>query len=116
MRCSRALFSCRLTAGPMAGGLLTGTTTWEMNKGEGTLISGTGVIRKPGSLVVYKDGGHAQAHHGRQGEVTWASLAAGGPPGVRSRANARLPGSSKRLPWTVKATGPGTFSVDEKTD
>ena len=48
-------FSCRLTAGPMAGGLLTGTTTWEMNKGEGTLISGTGVIRKPGSLVVYKD-------------------------------------------------------------
>ena len=48
-------FSCRLTAGPMAGGLLTGTLAWEMNKGEGTLISGTGVIRKPGSLVVYKD-------------------------------------------------------------
>ena len=53
-------FSCRLTAGPMEGGLLTGTIAWDMNKGKGTLISGTGVIRKPGSLVVYKDtGGHA---------------------------------------------------------
>jgi hypothetical protein len=48
-------FSCRLTAGPMAGGRLTGTIAWEMNNCEGTLISGTGVIRKPGSLVVYKD-------------------------------------------------------------
>ena len=26
------------------------------------------------------------------------------------------PLKGKRLPWTVKATGPGTFSVDEKTD
>jgi len=48
-------FSCRLTAGPMVGGLLTGTIAWEMNKGEGTLISGTGVKCKPGSLVVCKD-------------------------------------------------------------
>ena len=47
-------FSCRLTAGPMEGGLLTGTIAWDMNKGEGTLISGTGVIRKPGSLSRFR--------------------------------------------------------------
>src|SRR5271170_2038826 len=49
-------FSCRVEGGPMAGGVMTGTVTWDMTKGKGTLISGTGVIRKPGSLVIYKDG------------------------------------------------------------
>ena len=108
-------FSCRLTAGPMAGGLLTGTIAWEMNKGEGTLISGTGVIRKPGSLVVYKDTegtfkltmddtGHVTGFTG-SGAATWV---------FASGDAAALKG--KVLPWTAKATGPGTFSVDEKTD
>ena len=77
-------FSCRLTAGPMAGGLLTGTLAWEMNKGEGTLISGTGVIRKPGSLVVYKDTeGTLKLTMDDKGQVTGFTGSGGGHLGVR---------------------------------
>ena len=108
-------FSCRLTAGPMAGGLLTGTIAWEMNKGEGTLISGTGVIRKPGSLVVYKDTeGTLKLTMDDKGQVT-GFTGSGAATWVFASGDA-APLKGKVLPWTAKATGPGTFSVEEKTD
>ncbi len=108
-------FSCRLTAGPMAGGLLTGTIAWEMNKGEGTLISGTGVIRKPGSAVVYKDTeGTLKLTMDDKGQVTGFTAAGAATWVFASGDAASLKG--KVLPWTAKATGPGTFSVNEKTD
>jgi hypothetical protein len=67
-------FSCRVDAGAMAGGVMTGTVAWDLNKGKGTLISGTGVIRKPGSLVIYKDGeGTLNLTMNDKGQVTGGS-------------------------------------------
>jgi hypothetical protein len=48
-------FACRVTTGLMQGANMTGTVSWNFNKTDGTLLSGTGVMRKPGSVVVYKD-------------------------------------------------------------
>ena len=108
-------FSCRLTSGPMAGGLLTGMVAWEMNKGVGALISGTGTIRKPGSLVIYKDTeGTLKLIVDDKGQVT-GFTGAGAAIWVFASGDA-APLKGKVLPWTAKATGPGTFAVEEKTD
>jgi hypothetical protein len=99
----------------MAGGLLTGTLAWEMNKGEGTLISGTGVIRKPGSLVVYKDTeGTLKLTMDDKGQVAGFTASGAATWVFASGDAASLKG--KVLPWTAKAIGPGTFSVTKKTD
>jgi hypothetical protein len=108
-------FSCRVTSGPMAGAIMTGTLAWDVTKGSGNLVSGTGVIRKPGSLVVYKDGdgtfnltmndkGEPTGFTGN-GTVTWV-FAAGH----------AAPYKGKVFNWTVKSTGPGTFEVREPTN
>jgi hypothetical protein len=108
-------FSCRVEGGPMAGGVMTGTVTWDMTKGKGTLISGTGVIRKPGSLVVYKDGdGTLDLTLDAQGHVT-GGTANGTATWVFATGDA-VPLKGKVMNWTSKGTGPGQFSVEEKTD
>ena len=63
-------FSCRVEAGPMAGGVMTGVVAWDMNKGVGTMISGTGVIRKPG--CVSSEGWHVQQETDLPGQKSGA--------------------------------------------
>jgi hypothetical protein len=108
-------FSCRVEGGPMAGGVMTGTVTWDMTKGKGTLISGTGAIRKPGSLVIYKDGeGTLNLTINDKGQVTGGS-GSGTATWVFATGDA-VPLKGKVMNWTSKGTGPGQFSVEEKTD
>jgi hypothetical protein len=108
-------FSCRVEGGLMAGGVMTGTVTWDMTKGNGTLISGTGVIRKPGSLVVYKDGeGTLNLTINDKGQVTGGG-ASGTATWVFATGDA-APLKGKVLNWTSKGAGPGMFVVEEKTD
>jgi hypothetical protein len=108
-------FSCRIEAGVMAGGLMTGTVAWDMNKGKGALVSGTGVIRKPGSLVVYKDGeGALELTINDKGQVT--GFGANGTATWVFATGDAAPLKGKVMNWTSKGTGPGTFVVEEKTD
>ncbi len=37
--------SCRAESGPLAGGVMTGTTIWEWDKTNGVVVSGNSVIR-----------------------------------------------------------------------
>jgi len=43
-----AQFSCVANSGPLSGGVLTGSTIYELDKGSGVLLTGSGVVRKPG--------------------------------------------------------------------
>jgi hypothetical protein len=108
-------FSCRVEDGPMAGGVMTGTVAWDLTKGKGTLLSGTGVIRKPGSLVIYKDlDGALNLTINEKGEVTGGG-ASGTATWVFATGDA-APLKGKVMNWTSKGTGPATFVVQEKTD
>lgn len=108
-------FSCRVTSGPMAGALMTGTIAWDVTKGVGNLVSGTGVIRKPGSLVVYKDG---------DGTLNLTMNDKGQPTGFTGNGTATWVFATgeaasykgKVFNWTAKSNGPGTFEVHEPTD
>ena len=46
--------SCRAEGGPLVGGALTGTNTYEWEKGAGVLLAGSGIIRKPGATTAYR--------------------------------------------------------------
>lgn len=46
-----ANYTCRTEGGPMEGSVMTGTNIIEWDAGKGVILSGTAVIRKPGSLV-----------------------------------------------------------------
>ena len=87
--------SCRVTLGPMAGGVLTGTVIWELDGPGGVLLQGGGVVRKSGSVVVYQltegknwDGGSAG-----KGRVLLATGSAKGQAGATFTFSARETGS-----------------------
>jgi hypothetical protein len=108
-------FACRVTAGPMQGANMTGTVTWNFNKTDGTLVSGTGVMRKPGSVVVYKDdSGTLKLTTDDKGNVTGASGA--GKATWLVATGAAAPAAGKTWDWTATGTGPGRFTVSEKAE
>ncbi len=47
-------YSCRVDSGPMSGGVSTGTIIWEWDGTNAVELSESGVIRKPGSTLVYR--------------------------------------------------------------
>ncbi len=47
-----AQFSCLAKTGPLSGGVLTGSTIYELDKGNGVLLTGSGVVRKLGLTAV----------------------------------------------------------------
>jgi hypothetical protein len=49
-----AEFSCLGTSGPLSGGIFTGSTVTKMDKGNGVLLAGNGVVRKPGATTVHQ--------------------------------------------------------------
>lgn len=107
-------FACRVTTGPMQGANMTGTVIWNFNKTDGTLVSGTGVLRKPGSVVVYRDdSGTLKLATDDKGNVTGASGAGKVTWLVATGAAAS---AAKTWDWTVKSTGPGRFTVSEKPE
>jgi hypothetical protein len=108
-------FACRITTGPMQGANMTGTVIWNFNKTDGTLVSGTGVMRKPGSVVVYKDdSGTLKLATDDKGNVTGASGAGKATWLVATGAAASAAG--KTWNWTAKSTGPGRFTVSETAE
>jgi hypothetical protein len=103
-------FSCLANAGPLMGGVLTGSTIYELDKGTGVLLTGSGVVRKPGLtavdiltegklMVVMTDGkvtGVTSSGKGNYPMATgsWAALA------------------GKSFTYSSKPTGPGLFEID----
>lgn len=48
-----APFSCVSQGGVLDGAVTSGSNIWELDKGAGVAVTGNGVIRKPGMLVLY---------------------------------------------------------------
>ncbi len=108
-----APLSCVITAGPLSGGVFTGTTIWEMDKSGGAFLAGNGVLRKPGAMVVelLTDGKLELVMS--DGKVIGATTTGHGRYVMAVGSAASL--SGKTWVYTTKATATG-FSIEVKGD
>ena len=108
-------YSCRAESGPLAGGVGTGTDIWEWDGPKATLLSDSGVVRKPGATLAWKGTEGKLTHTKTDGKVTgWTAsgrltnlLATGGWASM----------AGKSYTWTAKSVGPASqFSVESKPE
>jgi hypothetical protein len=106
--------SCRIDSGPMSGGVVTAQDIWEWDKTDAVLLSASGVIRKPGATVVFRDNEGKLSPTISDGKVTgWTAAARGSFPLATGDA-AALSGRSYTL--TARPTGPaGQFTAEMKS-
>ena len=109
---SIAVASCRSESEPMSGAVLTGTSIWEWNGPNAVLLTGNGVIRKPGAAVVYQNTGGTLALTMTDGKVTGWTSSGKGAEMMATGSLAALAG--KPYTWTAKPTGPGQFTIEVK--
>lgn len=103
-------FTCRLSGGPMEGGVMTGTNMFEWDGGKAVLLSGAGVARKPGSFGVYQI---------TQGSLTMV-MADGKPAGVTGAGKGVMkygsgvaaPFSGKTYSYTARSISPTEFVIE----
>jgi len=108
---SIAQFSCRVVAGPMSGGVMSGMILWEWDKGSAVLVSGDGVVRKPGSTVVYQDVDGKLALTMTEGKVTGFTASGHVKFPIATGDGASLAGKS--WAWTTTSTGPDQFEIED---
>ena len=96
----------------MSGAVLTGTNIWEWNGPNAVLLSGNGVIRKPGGTVAYQNTGGSLALTMTDGKVTGFTASGKGDEKLATGSLAALAG--KPYTWTVKPAGPGQYTVEVK--
>ena len=98
----------------MSGGLLTGVGIWEWNGPNAVLVSANGVTRKPGATVVWVRTEGKLALTMVEGKVTgWTASGRGANP-IATGSAASLAGKS--FTWTIKPTGPGQFTIEDKVE
>lgn len=107
-------FACRYEGGPFEGATATGMDVWEWNKGEATLLAGSGVVRGPNTKGVWR---HTEARLAlttdRDGKVTgWTASGKSTLPLATGSAAGE---AGKSTTWTVVPTGYRQFRVDVKT-
>lgn len=105
-------YSCRVDSGALSGGVSTGASIWEWDKTNAVLVSGNGVIRKPGATVVYQATEGKLALTMADGKVTGFTASGRGSYPMAIGSAASLAGKS--FTWTAKSTGPGQFEIDGK--
>jgi len=103
-------FSCLATSGALTGGVLTGSSIYELDKGTGVLLSGNGVIRKPGvtAVAVLKDAKLSPIIV--DGKVTGVATSGHGNYVMATGSWAPLVGKSFTM--SSKPTSPGLFEMD----
>jgi len=107
-------FSCLGAAGPLTGGVFTGSTIYELDKTGGVLLSGAGVVRKPGATTVYQLTGGKLELIITDGKVTGATTSGQGIYQLAVGSAASL--SGKSFTFTSKPTGAGQFEIDVKRE
>lgn len=103
---------CRVDSGPLIGGVLIEAIIWEWNKTKtnATLLSGSGVIRKPGSMVAFQITDGKLAVTITDGKVTGATSSGRGNDGIATGDAAALAGKS--FTWSTKSTGTLRFTLE----
>ncbi|MGA8613830.1 MAG: hypothetical protein WB760_19580 [Xanthobacteraceae bacterium] len=105
-------YSCRVDSGPMSGGVSTGTIIWEWDGTNAVELSESGVIRKPGSTLVYRGTEGKLALTMADGNVTGFTASLKGQNQLGTGSAASLAG--KPFTGTLKSTGPSQFTVEVK--
>jgi hypothetical protein len=104
-------YSCRADSGPQAGSVGTGTDMWEWDGPKATLISSSGVARKPGSTSAWKFTEGEQTLTMTDGKVTGCTGSGRGKNVLATGGWASMAGTSFRCTW--KCVGPASqFSAE----
>jgi hypothetical protein len=103
-------YSCRADSGPLSGGVWTGRAIWEWDKTNAVLVSGNGVVRKPGATVVYQEARGKLALTMTDGKVT--GFAASGQGSFRTATGSAAALAGKSYTFASKPTGQGQFAVE----
>lgn len=111
---SEGQVTCRVEGGPMDGGIYTGTTIAEWDKGSAVVLSASGIARKPGAVVASQTTEGKQSLAMTDGKVTGMTGSGRGRYTLATGSAASLAG--KTYSYTFSTTGPGQFVVDVKYD
>jgi hypothetical protein len=107
-------YTCRIEGGPLDGGVLTGSTINEWDKGSAVGIAGQGVVRKAGSMSVFQLGSFKLSLTMADGKVTGFVGSGQGAYKFTSGAGAVLAG--KTFTYDTHSTGSGQFVFEAKVD
>jgi hypothetical protein len=105
-------YSCRVDSGPMSGGVSRGMIIWEWDGTNAVELSESGVIRKPGSTLVYRGTEGTLALTMADGKVTGATASLKGEQLLGTGSAASLAG--KPYTATSKSTSPSQWTVEVK--
>jgi hypothetical protein len=105
-------YVCVATAGPMSGGVDTGRAVAVFDKSVGTLVTGTGVIRKPDAAAVYLMTDQKLELMMSDDKVVGVTSTGHGRYVMAVGSAASLSGKSFTI--TTKTTGPHQFTVNER--
>jgi hypothetical protein len=107
-------YICQNQGGPFDGAVLTGTNIWEADKGISVMLTGGGVIRKPGMSAVFVLTEGRSSLTMADGKVTGFSGTAKGVYKVAAGTASSLVGKS--FSSTFRSTGAGQFMIDTTID
>jgi len=111
---SVAPYSCVSQGGVLDGAVMSGTNIWELDKGAGLTVTGNGVVRKPGTLVLYTVTEGSYTLTMADGKVTGFSGIAKGVYKLTSGAAAHLAGKS--FTARFRSIERGQFVIDTTVD
>ncbi len=106
--------TCRVEGGVGDGGVLTGTTIYEWDKGSAVMLSGIGITRKPGATSAYQHVEGKQSLVMTDGKVTGVTGSGRGRYTMATGAAASMAG--KTYSYTFTTTGPNQLVVEVKND
>ena len=97
--------SCRVEGGPLEGGATFSNAMWEYDRTTGTLLSGDGVVRKPGAMVAFRFTAGTVTLTMKDGNLAGWTASGKGVYTMATGAAASLGG--KTFSWTARPTGVG---------
>jgi hypothetical protein len=107
-------YSCRVEGGPLDGGVVTGNAIYEWDKTNAMGLSGNGVGRKAGAMLVFQLGEFKNALTLADGKVT--GFLATGQGTYKLATGAAAPLAGKTFSYTSRPNGWGQFVIDIKVD
>lgn len=107
-------YSCRTEGGAMDGGVMTGTNIYEWDGAKAVLLTGAGVLRKPGATAVYQVTEATTTLVMTDGKVTGFTAAGKGVIKLATGSAASMNG--KTYSYTVRPTSPVEFVIESTFD
>lgn len=105
---------CTMEGDVFDGAVVTQHTVWEGDKGTSMMVSGDGVARKPGGIVVYRLSSGTLTLTLQDGKpVGWTASGKGTYP-VASGNMATVAGKS--FSWTARSTGARSYVIESKVE